>query len=114
MSGEYFEDGRISDVTVRLIQSFIEVTTEQVNQCYQKMFTQQRRVNIKLVSQNHMFKDEADEESEGLGGQEFKDQKDTCKVKNDEYYGKLGLKQKSIDNIKVFQMGQKRYSSWKK
>ena len=72
--GEYLENGQISEVTAQLIDSYLKVTAEQVNKAYQEIFfNNQRRVNIKLSSQNHVMKTE-DEECENLGGPEFKEE----------------------------------------
>ena len=64
------------------------------------MFVQnQRRLNIKLASQNHVFKTE-EEDCEGLGGTEFKEEKEKSEKSNAKYYE--GLKQIKIENIKTF------------
>lgn len=90
------------------------VTPEQVNKAYQDIFfSNQRRVNVKLSSQNHVMKTE-DEECENLGGSDFKEEAESSQKKNLEYYSNLGLKQETIDNMKTFHLSNDRYAFRKK
>ena len=69
----------------------------------------QKRVQIKLVSQNHVPLKEDDPESDGIGGPEFKAEIDMANEQNKDYYNKLGIKQMQIDNFGQFRVGLRKY-----
>lgn len=57
MEGDYIDPQSLSvqNVTGMLMNSFLTVTAKQVNQCFRDLFlNNQKRVNIKLTSQNHV------------------------------------------------------------
>ena len=53
--------------------------------------TNQRRINIKLQSQNHVYKSPDNEEAEGLGGEEFKTEVEEAEKANAAYYQKAAV-----------------------
>lgn len=56
MQGDYIDPQSLSvqNVTGLLQDSFLSITAKQVNQCFRDLFlNNQKRVNIKLISQNH-------------------------------------------------------------
>ena len=84
----------------KLIDSYKAINPQQVNDLFKNMMAQnQRRLHIKLVSQNHVSKDEDDAEAEGIGGPEFKEENEKANILNKSYYNKLNMKTTIIDNM---------------
>lgn len=105
--GDYIDtkSNRVTNMTDKLIQSYETVTHTQVIECFKDIFiNNQRRINVKLQSQNHLCQDASDPESEGLGGDEFKMEQELAKRENDEHYAGLNMNQNTIENIQLFQL----------
>ena len=67
MQGDYIDPKSLSvqNVTGMLQDSFSQVTAKKVNQCFRDLFLgNQKRVNIKLVSQNHLGDSEIKKENQ--------------------------------------------------
>lgn len=82
------------------------MTAEQVNEVARILFIEnQRRVNLKLCSQNHRAKTgEADEDDEEcLGKPEIKIENEKAVEENKNYYAEIvGIKQEKIETIAEF------------
>ena len=122
-------DGRVTvtDVTDTLIKSYKNITCQQVNTLARELFvTNQRRVNLKLCSQNHNDKPEKqrpadasdqiveqpanpteDDAEEYLASPEITEENKKARAANTEYYTKtMSLKQQKIEDVAEFRQGQ--------
>ena len=87
IQGDYIEHNKVQDMTLKLIESYQQISPQAVNYCFQELFLgNQKRINIKLQSQNHVYKT-ADEDAEGLAGEEFKTEVEKAVIDNTAYYG---------------------------
>ena len=74
-----------------LMNSFLNVIAKQVNQCYRDLFlNNQKRVNIKLTSQNHV-------------------QDSQLKKDNQQWYKSMNLDYREVTDLKSLYASLKRY-----